>query len=263
MPLPRNKATELGSTFEADSQAVITEDILFSQLYASRRHSKVNVPDAIRVALTVSYLHAQTSDHSAIVGPDDRKYEPATAIVDAICYLHSIIPKEQRGEANLKIRKQKLKPESWTSKFIKMVSLASSVKKPCAGRNPDKLPSSINREEVGARHALCYMCPFVTESLDLPSFLPSSSDFVPYSEIHIPYLYAEYKRDSSGDHQAFHQAQMYVTFGVEYLALLGIKDEPVWALATSGTTGSIIMAWKSSKDTVVSVLVFPCNEPSH
>ena len=264
IPLPRNKATELGSMFGADTQAHLQSELLSSQIPESRK----SAPPAIRMALAASYFHAEALNPPMALKPEDRSYEPATATVDAICYLQydiqtksNIAPSKGKGSKCTKreeskecpeTKNHKGKPAGWMSRFIKMVSPKSAMNKACKGRKPDGLPPITgkgNKEDIEAsRHVDCLLCPFVTDTLGLSQSESSSPNFgfVSDTQIHIPYLFTEYKRFPSGEHQAFHQAQMYITFGVEFLSALGITDEPVWALVTSGTRGSIIMAWKST-----------------
>jgi len=260
IPLPRNKATELGTTFGAEPQAQVQRGLLTSQLKEAEESE--GVPPAIRSGVALSYLRTQSLKPPTILKPEDRSYEPATAIVDATCHLHydlqnpaarkihesNIRKPIESGETSETEKKRRKKSAGWMSKFIKKLSAKSTMNKPCKGREPNKsLPPVKNEEDkIFVRHATCCMCSFVTDRLGLPSPESCQSDLDSSTEIHIPYLFTEYKRDQRGEHQAFHQAQMYVTFGLEFLAALGIKDEPVWALVTSGTKGTIIMAWKST-----------------
>jgi len=248
IPLPRNKATEMGTTFGAEPQAQVQRGLLTSQL--KEAEDSEDVPPAIRSGVALSYLRTQSLKPPTILKPEDRSYEPSTAIVDASCHLHYDI-QTQESNTGKPIESEEF-PETekkrWMSRFIKKISGKSGMNIPCKGREPNKsLPPAKNEEDKKyVRHATCCMCSFVTDRLGLPSTESCQSDPVSSTEIHIPYLFTEYKRDQRGEHQAFHQAQMYVTFGLEFLAALGIKDEPVWALVTSGTKGTIIMAWKST-----------------
>jgi len=257
IPLPRNKATELGSMFGADVQAHLQSELLSSQIPESRK----SAPPAIRMALAASYFHAEALNPQAILKPEDRSYEPATATVDAIYYLRHDIQnqinlapskgkrtKHEESEENPEANHKESKHGRWIARFIKKVSPKSAMNRACKGRKPDILPANDKVDIEASRHTGCLLCPFVTDTLGLSPSESSNADFglVSDAQIHIPYLFTEYKRFPSGEHQAFHQAQMYITFGVEFLAALGIINEPIWALVTSGTRGSIIMAWKST-----------------
>ena len=66
--------------------------------------------------------------------------------------------------------------------------------------------------------------------------------------VEIPQLAVKYKKpDQKDDKQALNQARMYCTASVSYLAALGIKQYPVFALATHGSVGYVLMAWMSSE----------------
>ncbi|KAK0200728.1 hypothetical protein DFS33DRAFT_1490101 [Desarmillaria ectypa] len=59
-------------------------------------------------------------------------------------------------------------------------------------------------------------------------------------------LVAEYKKPTQTYPKALVQAKMYLEASVRYLASLGVTKQAVFALATDGVEGAILMAWCSS-----------------
>ncbi|KAK0462513.1 uncharacterized protein EV420DRAFT_1192487 [Desarmillaria tabescens] len=59
-------------------------------------------------------------------------------------------------------------------------------------------------------------------------------------------LVVEYKKPTQTYAKAFVQAKMYLEASVRYLASLGVTKKAVFALATDGVEGAILMAWCSS-----------------
>lgn len=98
-------------------------------------------------------------------------------------------------------------------------------------------------------HRGCLICPSVTSSLPISSTIFQQAE--PYevgTELFFPLLFCEYKRKNYENvATAFRQAQMDCISGVESLRALGITDFPVYGLVTTGSRGSIMMAWHSTK----------------
>ncbi|KAJ7248848.1 hypothetical protein B0H12DRAFT_1234838 [Mycena haematopus] len=64
----------------------------------------------------------------------------------------------------------------------------------------------------------------------------------------LPHFVAEYKKtDDKDGAKALNQGRMYLVSMVAFYTALGVDDYPFFALVTSGKTGAILMAWKSSK----------------
>ncbi|KAJ3554947.1 hypothetical protein NM688_g2843 [Phlebia brevispora] len=66
--------------------------------------------------------------------------------------------------------------------------------------------------------------------------------------IFLPQLVVEYKKPDQSERRALNQARMYCVASVSYLAAIGIKMYPVFALAAHGTLGNLIMTWTSDND---------------
>ena len=71
------------------------------------------------------------------------------------------------------------------------------------------------------------------------------------SPLAIPFLVCEYKKDKHESARvAQNQRLMYCVSTVRFLAAMGIKDFPIFGLATHGPHGTICAAWVSEKDDV-------------
>jgi hypothetical protein len=76
-------------------------------------------------------------------------------------------------------------------------------------------------------------------------------------DILLPLLTAEYKRaDQTGSMKALNQTRLYTTASLTFLQSVGIMDQPVFGLITSGTCGAVCLCWFSSKHDVRAI-------PSH
>jgi len=206
-----------------------------------------NVGRAVRFAVAAVVARGQKlqdTGSSLMQGEEERAREPGEAIVDGLCCL-----RYELQEPMLKQPEVEKAERWWMASFLKRFI----TKKPtCPGKRPfmADVEDVNDRQCPEARHLSCYMCPSVTP----PATAPSKQAPAPGSQCHqefaIPFIAAEYKRNCVSLHQAFHQGQMYLTFGAEFLAALGITDYPIWCLVTAGTQGTIIMAWKSTKSTM-------------
>jgi len=133
----------------------------------------------------------------------------------------------------------------WTASLLELVLNIPKITKKCIetqASNQIEAP-----EGVQGGHKARVVCPGVSESLPIfsPFRIPSEKPFFP--KLYLPLIFAEYKKSAADLKQAFHQIQIYCIFGVEMLAALDVTDFPVWGVVTGATTGSIVMAWKSSK----------------
>ena len=174
----------------------------------------------------------------------ERFFEPSTALVDGLYCL------EYRVDQTTMARGTKAadKFPSWFHSFFSLFKNPSKPK--CTeGKNHTfeyQEPSTKEKKMTfNDAHAECLMCPEVTNSLPNPS--PFSVEADNMLRFYLPFIFVENKRVTKSLRQALHQCQMCCTFGVEFLAALGITDFPVFGVITAGTEGEVIMAWKSSK----------------
>ncbi|KAK0240842.1 hypothetical protein EDD85DRAFT_992033 [Armillaria nabsnona] len=68
-------------------------------------------------------------------------------------------------------------------------------------------------------------------------------------------LFAEYKKPTQTYAKALVQAKMYLEASVRYLASLGVTKKAVFALATDGVEGAVLMAWCSGDSEANSFLL--------
>ena len=260
IPLPNNRAVELGSKFPAENLAQILHLSLLNQSYAPVRmfiaSGAISTSSAYEVA-TNAVRHAQDNSSSIkrkgySVKAEDRVHEPTHAIVDGICCLEYTINAPGGSPSdNEPAPIKSSKPPHWFTSFMNLFSNVKQHQTCTTGRTKSfdaEFPGTngMQKVEYNDSHAKCFLCTNVTERL--PTFRPSwqavRGDSV---RIYVPFIAAEYKRDPAMTRQSFHQVQMYCVSCVEYLATIGITDFPVWGIATSSTVGIIIMAWKSTK----------------
>jgi hypothetical protein len=90
----------------------------------------------------------------------------------------------------------------------------------------------------------------------MPSKDTSSDEPTRGTDILLPLLIAEYKKDTSGISAAMNQMRVYQVSAVTFLSELGITDQSVYGLVVSGTLGAITMAWKTNKVCATSVYHF-------
>jgi len=249
IPFPKNRAVELGSLFLAEYQGLLLEDLAWKQL-TEAKNSKL--PTAVILAASAAYASALTN-HSSIEGKgyalkgEERAYEPAGARVDGVACLDYFVRESRTSEK----RANGNKSVGWMDSFFKLVSKFPTIKKKCKdsketkdNRDTRKANSSVKKQ--GEEHSACIMAPCITTSL--PTFSSPPVPETTFPKLYVPFIFAEYKRNTCSLEQAYHQIQMYCIFGVEFLASIGLTDFPVWGLVTAGTRGTIIMAWKSSKN---------------
>jgi hypothetical protein len=251
IPLPKNQAVELGSLFSAEYQGLLLKDLTWKQLTEANNSG---LPTAVFLAASAVNASAVTN-HSSIKGKgytlkeEDRAYEPAGARVDGVACLDYFV-----RESRTTVKRANVdKPIGWMDSFFKLILKFPMIKKKCKnsketkdnrdGKISRKKDSSVNKQ--GEDHSACLMAPCITTSL--PTFSSPPVPETTFPKLYVPFIFAEYKRSTYGLEQAYHQIQMYCIFGVEFLASIGLTDFPVWGLVTSGTRGSIIMAWKSTK----------------
>jgi hypothetical protein len=249
IPLPRNQAVELGSLFPWEDQVGLLHTLTLAQYagavdYGVPREVERDVLDAHSRASNIS---ATMNVKPYILQPEDRRFEPADAIMDGVwCLGYSIAkPKFLDKTEDQKITGEPTKIIKWTASLLKLVLSIPLIARKCKetkGNNQTEPP-----EEVEGKHNACVMCPGVSESLPIfsPLRIPGEGHLFP--KLYLPLIFAEYKKSADDLRQAFHQIQIYCTFGVELLAALGVTDFPVWGVVAGATKGSIIMAWKSSK----------------
>ena len=260
IPLPSNRAVELGSNFPAATLAQLLHLSLLNQSYALVQKfiasGAISASSAYEV-VTNAVRHAQDNSASIrrkgySVKAEDRVHEPTRAIVDGLCCLEYTINAPGGSSIGNELATSKSsKTPHWFTSFIK---LFSNVKEhqTCTTRKTKsfdaEFPGTEGTQKVkyNDSHAKCFLCTNVTERL--PTF-PTSLQAVRGDSVRIyaPFIAAEYKRDPAMTRQSLHQVQMYCVSCLEYLDTIGITDFPIWGIATSGTVGIIIMAWKSSK----------------
>ncbi|CAA7263267.1 unnamed protein product [Cyclocybe aegerita] len=96
------------------------------------------------------------------------------------------------------------------------------------------------------KHKKCFMCPAVTDSFASHIILHSVPQ-KPETALLVPVFFAEYKKIKDEVEKAFNQCRMYCVSGVEFLSTLGVDDFPVFGLVTTGSQGTILMVWKSTR----------------
>jgi hypothetical protein len=236
--LPKNQA--LGNAKFPDLvQSRFLPPLLLQQQWVSFEESILgNVASAYQQAL--GNLTRSESSASTV---QDRSFEPSTALVDGLYCLEYLL------EQNAVEKKSGQKSPGWFHSFFTFFK--KSTKTTCTQGQDHTFeyqePSMEQKQTMhfNDAHVGCHLCPEVTESLPNPSPFSVEDDDLP--RFYLPFIYVENKRATKSLHQALHQCQMYCIFGVEFLAVLGITDFPVFGVVTAATEGEIIMAWKSSK----------------
>lgn len=66
-------------------------------------------------------------------------------------------------------------------------------------------------------------------------------------EISLPQLVIEYKKSADTRRKSLNQVMMYSVAATTFLGAVGISDHPVFSLAADGSTGGIMMTWRSSE----------------
>jgi hypothetical protein len=252
IPLPKNQAVELGSLFRWEDQARLLDALTLEQYIGTAEYgiSREVRRDVLDTHSRASNIAATMNAKPYILQPEDRRFEPADAITDGVwCLGYSIAkPKAMGGPYKTEDQKATGEPTKiikWTASLLKIVLSIPTIVRKCKqtkGNNQTEPP-----EEVEEEHNACVMCPGISESLPIfpPLRIPGEGHLFP--KLYLPLIFAEYKKSANDLRQAFHQIQIYCTFGVELLAALGVTDFPVWGVVAGATKGSIIMAWKSSK----------------
>jgi len=251
IPLPRNQAVELGNLFPWEDQVRLLHSITSAQYIGAVDHGLPQEieQDVLGAVNQASGISATMNARPYILQPEDRRFEPTDAITDGVWCLGYSIAKSKSLEELHKREDQKVTGETtkivkWTASLLKLVLHIPKIAKKCKetkANNQTEAPKDVEA------HKACVMCPGVSESLPIfsPLRIASKQHFFP--KLYLPLIFAEYKKSGADLRQAFHQIQIYCIFGVELLAALGVTDFPVWGVVTGATTGSIIMAWKSSK----------------
>ena len=124
--------------------------------------------------------HNQASGISAtmnakpyILQPEDRRFEPADAVMDGVWCLGYSIAKSKSLDGRHKTEDQKVTGETtkiikWTASLLKLILNIPKITKKCKetkGKNQTESP-----EDVEGEHKACVMCPGVSECL--PIFPP-------------------------------------------------------------------------------------------
>ncbi|KAJ7172135.1 hypothetical protein C8R46DRAFT_139013 [Mycena filopes] len=63
----------------------------------------------------------------------------------------------------------------------------------------------------------------------------------------LPHFTGEYKKPDDIEGKALNQGRMYLVSVVAFYSAIGIENRPFYCLVTTGTVGTILMGWKSSK----------------
>ena len=260
IPLPRNQAVELGNLFPWEDQVRLLDELTLEQYLGTKVYglSQEVRRDVLGAHNQASNIAATMNEKPYILRPEDRRFEPADAITDGVwCLSYSIAkPKALGGRYKTEDQKAVSEPTKiikWTASLLKIVLSIPTIVRRCKETKPDNQTEA--PEDVEGEHKACVMCPGVSESLPIfpPLRIPGEGHVFP--KLYLPLIFAEYKKSTSDLRQAFHQIQIYCTFGVELLAALGVTDFPVWGVVAGATKGSIIMAWKSSKSDELKVPV--------
>lgn len=257
--LPKNRAAELGSTFPTVDQAFLLKNMILKQV---NKANISKVPLAVTMAASVAYMQA-FANYSSIeskgytLKQEDRLYEPTGARVDGVGCLAYFV-----GKSKTTIKQTNTdKSVRWMDSFFKLGSTFPMVEKCKEKVNTEKTESGKTMQKRGKGesiegdlgikdrredpHSACLVAPCISKGLPILTLAPVPETTFP--KLYVPFIFAEYKRSTYSIEQAYHQIQMYCTFGIEFLALFGVTDFPVWGLVTAGTRGSIVMTWKSSK----------------
>ncbi|KAK0486106.1 hypothetical protein IW261DRAFT_1453797 [Armillaria novae-zelandiae] len=75
-----------------------------------------------------------------------------------------------------------------------------------------------------------------------------------FTKLLLAVLFAEYKKLTQTYAKAVVQAKLYLEASVRYLASLGVTKEAVFALATDGVEGALLMAWCSTDSETVYIV---------
>jgi len=262
--LPRNQAVALGTNFDAKVQARLF-DFLATLQEALAQDPQAETPTDVLTKLRLAGEKAravrQHFDSGNVYAPTqaERAHEPMSARVDALCCFEYALESPPPSSTT---RKRTPKSAHWMKSFIKMEWYSKLFPKECSeskeleqeGEEGEyqedmegetealKEPETSNGPHTG--HLICHR---VTNRLPVYSRLQLPGSKITYPKIYVPSLFAEYKKNNTSIRQAFNQALLYCSYGVNFLFGLGITDEPVWGLVGAGTEGTIIMAWMSTR----------------
>lgn len=117
---------------------------------------------------------------------------------------------------------------------------------------------------AGLKHRVLY--PFVELSKDprtnsLPPKFPAEFAERPeprFSDLGgcplIPVFLGVYRKENQTPLKAMHQSKLYLVSAVVFLASLGFKKQPVYAVVTDGTVGIVLCCWHSAESDVCCLL---------
>jgi len=276
--LPKNQAVALGANFGARPQAelwnylsIVQEGEAVGPYAGTPTHVRQGTALAAEKARAV--LRHFDSGNSYAPMHAERVHEPMSARVDALCCFEYALKSPTPSSTR---RKWTPKSAPWMKSFVKnewykLFAKGCSETKESAKCKPDQEgeagEESVCKEpvegETNANHEALkepeiskgpegthtgrFICHHVTDRLPVYSTLELPGSKVKFPKIYVPLLFAEYKKNSTSILQAFNQALLYCSYGVNFLFSLGITDEPVWGLIGAGTEGTIIMAWLSTR----------------
>ena len=274
--LPRNLAVALGASFGAKPQAELWDYLAgFQETLAKGPYAKIATDVRQGTALAAEkaraiHKHFESGNSYAPTSPE-RTHEPISARVDAIgCFEYALDTPTPSST-----RKWYPKSTHWMKTFVKNELYSKLFSKGCTeSKERAKRKSEQEGEEracmalmenetkanwsealkepetstgPAGTHTGHFICHHVTDRLPVYSHLEFPGSKIKFPKIYIPLLFAEYKKGSNSIRQAFNQALLYCSYGVNFLFSLGITDEPVWGLVGAGTEGTIIMAWMSTR----------------
>jgi len=189
----------------------------------------------------------------------ERAHEPMSARVDALCCFEYALESPPPSSTT---RKWTPKSAHWMKSFLKMEWYSKLFPKECSeskeleqegeeGEYEEDMEGETEAlkepETSQGPHTGHLICHRVTDRLPVYSRLGLPGSKTKFPKIYVPSLFAEYKKNNTSIRQAFNQAMLYCSYGVNFLFGLGITDEPVWGLVGAGTEGTIIMAWMSTR----------------
>lgn len=191
--------------------------------------------------------------------------EPRTARCDAVIYT--------RAQVDITTIPSKLRQAEEAWKSFRALAVEPASFKPSASSSemtpPPNVDASMSPEEIEKASFLYNRFPYrsaqscqpdvkaiaeVSAALAPPAPPPPNRG-APLSGIGFlfPQLLVKYKRYSGTFLKAFNQVRMYLTSTVAFYAAVGILDWPVFGLATDGTVGHVLMAWRTKTVTTEEV----------
>ncbi|KAK0199318.1 hypothetical protein DFS33DRAFT_1268615 [Desarmillaria ectypa] len=190
--------------------------------------------------------------------------EPELGIVDAILALplerlkniEEPLIRVTETRATVRAASRTLIPDNIAEPDENVVSEKPKVKRSRSARGSSRRPQEDNKEGTNNTQVVnnaellhpfavtCSETKSVPKMVFAPGVVMNVKELL--TKLLLAVLVAEYKKPTQTYAKALVQAKMYLEASVRYLASLGVTKHAIFALATDGVEGAVLMAWCSS-----------------